>query len=115
METQALTAQTAKYANHYGWSDVEPYEIVRVVSPKCLEVRPMDAKQTKESIEEQKKSFAVGGFMGHTDNSVQRWEITSNPEYETIRIRLHKDGKWYHGGMKFKLSDKPRKFYDYNF
>jgi hypothetical protein len=51
-----------KYANMYGWSDIEPFEIVRWVSEKTAEIRAMKVKH---------------GFH--------------------------------------KLSDKPIKFYDYNF
>ncbi len=35
------------HANHSGWSDVHPYEIVRVVSPKTIEIRVMDAELDK--------------------------------------------------------------------
>jgi hypothetical protein len=30
---------TLNYANHCGYSDVTPYEVVRVVSDKTIEVR----------------------------------------------------------------------------
>jgi len=32
-----------KYANYYGYSDVSPYEITKVISDITLEVRPMKA------------------------------------------------------------------------
>ena len=31
------------YANHHGYSDINPHEIVRRVSDKTLEIREMDA------------------------------------------------------------------------
>ena len=40
-----LTPHTASYANKYGYSDVYPYEIVRVISAKTIEVREMDAER----------------------------------------------------------------------
>lgn len=33
-----------KFANRLGYSDVEPFEVVRVVSDKCLEIRGMEAE-----------------------------------------------------------------------
>lgn len=116
MKAQALTAETARFANFNLFTDVMPYEVIKVVSPKCLEVREMDAEETKESIEKRQASFVQGGFVGHTDNSVQEWTITSNPTNAAVRIRQHKDGNWFGKcGERFILSDKPEKFYDFNF
>ena len=33
------------YANHYMYTDVEPYEVVRVVSEKTIEIRAMKAER----------------------------------------------------------------------
>ena len=54
-----------QYANMYGWSDVEPFEVVRVISDKTLEVREMDGERD-ESV---KLEFHVGGFSAHCSNS----------------------------------------------
>ena len=35
-----------KYANQYGYSDVNPYEVVREVSGKTLEVRAMEVERS---------------------------------------------------------------------
>ena len=100
-----------KYANHYGYSDVNPFEVVRIISDKTIEIREMDAVKD-ESV---KTGFGVGGFSAHSDN-VQKWIITSNSNNPVIRIRLHKGGRWKDAhGNKYGLSDEPRKFYDYNF
>lgn len=101
------------YANHYGYSDVNPFEVVRVVSDKTIEVREMDAERD-ESV---KLEFHVGGFSAHCSNQRdQKWFITSNEQSPVIRIRLSKDGVWKDKhGRKFYLSDEPVKFYDYNF
>lgn len=99
------------YANFIGYSDVEPYEVVRVVSDKCLEIRAMDAVKD-ESV---KTQFVVGGFSAVSDNA-QKWIITSNPANEVIRIRANKKKGWANKyGQRFSLSDTPCKFYDYNF
>ena len=37
------------YANRHSYSDIEPYEIVRRVSEKTIEVRPMKYERTEES------------------------------------------------------------------
>lgn len=101
------------YANHYGYTDVNPFEVVRVVSDKTVEVREMDAKRD-DSV---KLEFHVGGFSAHCANQRdQKWLITSNPSNSILRIRLSKTGVWKDKhGRRFVLSDKPIKFYDYNF
>ena len=106
------------YANHYGYSDVNPYEIIRHVSPTTIEVRAMSA--TRENPEDD-LGFAPGGFCGHHSRQEdQRWVITPCPENPVIRIRLsrakRKAGRWYsRTGERFALAEAPRKFYDYNF
>lgn len=113
---EKLTASEAKFANRHGWSDVDPFEIVRKVTDRCLEIRAMKAVETEAGVKRLNASFRPGGFVGHFDNYAQDWEITSNPEAQVIRIRLHKDGKWKSSwGSRFIMSDKPIKFYDYNF
>jgi hypothetical protein len=100
-----------KYANHHGYSDVEPFEVVRVVSEKTIEVREMTAEQDMSV----KPTFTIGGFSAHSDNA-QKWDITSNPANPVIKIRLQKNGQWRDAHKRrFVLADAPRKFYDYNF
>lgn len=101
-----------KYANQLGYSDVNPYEVVRVVSDKTLDVREMDAERD-ESV---KLEWMVGGFAGHCVNQrEQQWNITTNTENRTVRIRLGKQGWKDAHGQRYNLSDTPVKFYDYNF
>lgn len=102
-----------KFANRIGYSDVYPFEIVRVVSERTLEVREMNAELDPTW----KPEFVRGGFAGHCVNqSSQRWLITSDPTKLIIRIRLSKRGSWKSKhGERFKLSDRPFKRYDYNF
>ena len=102
-----------QYANEVGYTDVKPYEIVKVISKKTIEVRRMDHKL----LNAEDLKFHVGGFSAHCSNQRdQKYEYSSNTENEVIRVRLHKDG-YYHcrDGAKFRLADKPYKFYDYNF
>jgi hypothetical protein len=107
-----------KFANKYGWSDVEPYEVVRVVSEKCVEVRAMKYEQLHKMEELEPH---VGGFACHfADQQKQRWDIQPDPEREVVKIRLSnargKAGYWFDKhGQKFGMAEQPRRFYDYNF
>ena len=102
-----------KYANYIGYSDVEPYEVIKVISDKTVEIRAMDAVQDRSV----KMNFVPGGFSAVCTNiGDQKWTITSNPENKVFRIRLSKNKGWKDAhGRRFQLSDSPRKFYDYNF
>jgi hypothetical protein len=101
-----------KYANHYGYSDIDPYEIVRVISDKTIEIREMKTERD-DSV---KLDFHVGGFSAHCSNQRdQKWTISSDETAPVIRIRLGKRGWKCPHGRKFSLSNEPVKFYDYNF
>lgn len=100
------------YANYIGYSDVSPYEIVRIVSEKTIEVREMDTERGDWNPE-----WVSGGFAGHLANQdKQKWKITSNEENPITRIRWsERNQQWQAHGMRFSLSERPVKFYDYNF
>lgn len=102
-----------QYANHYGYSDVNPHEVVRVISDKTLEIREMDSELDPTW----KPEFSVGGFCGHcTNQQSQRWIIKPNEFNRTCRIRLSKSGVWKSAdGRKFVIDTKPVRYYDYNF
>jgi hypothetical protein len=110
--TYSIESLTYGYANHIGWSDVNPYEIVKVVSDKTIDIRPMDATRD----ESWKPEFVSGGYAGHCVNQCdQKWDVVSNDDAPLVRARLRKDG-YYHSVIgKHLLGDKPRKFYDFNF
>ena len=100
------------HANMHGWSDVTPFEIVRVVSPKPIEVRAMIAEQDESF----KPEIIPGGFAGHCVNQgQQKWNYKPAPEGMVLRARLRKDGNFHSNYGKHVLSTEPRKFYDYNF
>jgi hypothetical protein len=101
-----------KFANHLGYTDVTPYEIVRVVSDKTLEIREMKCERD-ESV---KMEFVVGGFSAICLNQRdQEWFITSDESAPVKRIRLGKRGWKDKYGHRFDVSDKPVKFHDFNF
>lgn len=102
-----------QYANQYGYSDIEPYEVVNTVSDRTLEIRAMQAERDDSVV----LRFVPGGFAGHCENQdAQRWRISSDRNAPVIRIRKHKDGRWYdRGGCRYRIEELPKKFYDYNF
>jgi hypothetical protein len=105
---------TQKYANYIGYSDVQPYEVVRVVSEKTIDIRPMSVDRDPNW----KPEIIAGGFMGHcTNQDKQTWIITSDEEAETVRIRYSTKRGCFQDkyGRRFKLADEPRYYYDYNF
>ncbi len=115
-----LIPTTELFANLCGYSDVYPYEIVRIVSDKCIEVRPMDVS---ENINKADLEFHVGGFSAHCSNQhSQDYIYTSNPENHVMKIRLNRvsqycaDKIWKcKNGQRFSIAEAPYKFYDYNF
>lgn len=107
------TTETLSYANHIGYSDVNPHEITRWVSDKTVEVRAMNAERDPSY----KPEMVVGGFSFMCVNqNEQKWLITSKPDARVFRIRLRKNGHWYDAhGSRYVLGAKPVKYYDYNF
>jgi len=100
-----------KYACHYMYTDVDAYEIVKVISDKTIEVRKMDSEHNIAHLKQY-----VGGFFGHVANQRdQKVTYASNPDNGVIRIRKKKNGDWGYKGLRFGLSEKPYAFYDFNF
>ena len=108
---QTSSPLTATYANQYGYSDIIPYEVVRVVSDKTLEIRALRTEALPWD-----RQFVFGGFLGTVVNQRdQKWSFESDPTAPVERIRLTKRGEWRTRNRRFVLSDQPVKFYDYNF
>ena len=110
----AVEAINYTYANHHGYSDSNPFEIVRVVSDKTIELRSM----IWERASDWKPEFVSGGFVAHcTNNGDQRnaWIIKSDPDGYTIRARLQKNGSWKSSHGRHSLHTAAIKHYDYNF
>lgn len=102
-----------KYANCIGYTDITPWEVVRVISDKTIEIRPMDSIRDPNW----KPEFVSGGFTANcTNQETQKWIITSSDQWETTRIRFNKHGQWKDKhGQRFVLADEPKRFYDFNF
>lgn len=100
------------YANLHGYSDVEPFEVVKRVSEKTIEIRRMSAVLNPEW----KPVALPGGFFAHTLNSNdQKWIITSDTSNPIVRARLRKDGQWHSPYGRHVIAAAPVRFYDYNF
>lgn len=103
---------TKKFANLHLHSDSYPYEIVRVISDKTIEIRSMKADRDPTW----KPEIHAGGFAGHCSNQhSQRWIYSSDEGGEVIRARKRKDGNFYSKYGRHGLSETPFRFYDYNF
>lgn len=95
------------YVAKMGYTDIYPFEVVRVVSATCVEIRAMKCELVEKPV-----CLGVGGFAANFDNNSQRWDCTPDAEAQVIRIRLGKKG-W--GAGQFRMTDQPIKHYDYNF
>jgi hypothetical protein len=94
-----------KYINEYLYTDVNPIgKIVGIKSKTILYVQPIEATENKTKME-----FIPGGFSLHcTNNSEQKWEFKEVGEVVEMRMTV--------GRHDFRrISDSPRKYYDYNF
>lgn len=108
-----ISLDVATHANHYSYSDITPYEIIKKISDKTIVVRQMEYKL----INPDELKFHVGGFSANCSNqNKQKYEYSSDESRPEEKLRLHKDGLWYDKyGNKYKLSTKAIRFYDYNF
>ena len=106
-----MSAEIKKYVNRSIGTDCFPYEVVRIISEKCVEIRPMEYEQTVFP-----KEYHIGGFAAHcADNHSQEYKYSSS-EASTIKIRYsEKTKKWGGKYDRFWMSDTPKYFYDYNF
>ena len=107
-----MSAEIKKYVNRSVGTDCFPYEVVKIVSEKCVEIRPMKHEQTVFP-----KEYHIGGFVAHcADNHSQEYKYFSDETASTIKIRYsEKTKKWGSKYDRFWMSDTPRYFYDYNF
>ena len=104
------------YANHSGWSDVRPYEVIEVRTENKVVIRKMNVERK----EGWKPEFVSGGFAGHcinNENQHSAWDITSDKNGREVTIRFSKAKcQWQdkHGNRYF-MSDEPVYHYDFNF
>ena len=89
-----------KYANHIGWTDVNPAEIIKWVSEKTIDIRKMNADELSSKCDK---------------SNDQNWRIYSNVANPIFRIRLGKNGWKDSEKNHYTLAEKPKKYHDYNF
>ena len=107
-----ITKTEFPFANLHMYTDVVPYEVVRVISDKTIEIREMDAQLA----EGQRPDILPGGFAGHCVNQRElKYDITSNPNNPVIRARRRVDGYFHSAYGRHMLNDRAVRFYDYNF
>jgi len=107
-KSSRVVNKVRKYCTELGYTDRYPFEVVKVVSEKIVEIRALDAVQVVAP-----KEFYPGGFSGHyADNHNQEYTYNSNEKNGTRRIHLGKKG-W--GNGRYLMMDRPYKFHDYNF
>lgn len=107
------------FANQHFYTDWEPWEVLEIITDRCLKVRHMKSTITDEAAEKLQESFVPGGFFGHFNNCAQKCTIQSDPDGEVAIVRRHKDGAFHlpggTSGTRFWLDREPYKYYDYNF
>jgi hypothetical protein len=93
-----------KYINRHGYSDIDPVgKIVGIKSKTIVFVQPVVAGENKTKME-----WVAGGFAGHCVNQhAQSYDFTE--EGEVFEMRLSS------GDRCHRISEKPIKYYDYNF
>ena len=104
-----------KYAIKLSFNDddvltqADPYEIVRLISDKTMEIRSMwISRDASKPVPPECRS-------NMKDWKGQSWDVRSDPDYSVIRIRKHKDGEWYSSlNYWFRFSDEPVCFFNFD-
>ncbi len=113
VEMLSLKPVVGMGSTEIGWTDREPFHIVKVCTATKIVVRAAKAERDTTW----KPEIIPGGFVGHcVNNSEQRWFITpGEPGAREVELRRHKDGRWYSkNGVRFGVG-YAAKHYDYNF
>ncbi len=96
-----------KYINQVLWSDVDPIgKIVGIKGKSKVLIQPVVAGENKAKME-----FVPGGFSAVCINQY-------NQSYEFTEVGEVFEASLSNSSMKknfWRISDSPRKFYDYNF
>ena len=104
------------YLNEILYSDVNPYEVVEMITPNKWVVRALDATLKPKAKKDIQDSFCPGGFVGHVDNGYQEWDIRVNEKNPLITVFRGRKNKYFKiGGMPMSMTLSPIKIYDFNF
>lgn len=109
-----------QHVTEYHWTDRDAWEVIRVISPRRIEIRELDSECTRKP-----KDFHPGGFSGHfADNHAQQYKLTSNPKNRVKVLSWRAKAKrWAEVGQRTQYSlfglhkqgEQATFFYDYNF
>lgn len=95
-----IKEKKTQYFSQKLYTDITPYELVRVVTDKTVEIRELDHKV----------------IWRDQNDEGQIGEYKSNPSKPIIRIRAKKRGYgWSRGGAVFYPVGSPFGYYDYKF
>ncbi len=109
---ETIDPEVGLFCNWILYSDVEPFKIISISpSGKTLTIRGMDADLNPDF----KCNTQIGGFGGHTlNNYAQSYTYKSNKDGEIRKVSKTKKG-WTRKSLRYRISETPCKFYDYNF
>ena len=104
------------YLNEILYSDVNPYEVVEMITPNKWVVRELDVTLKPKAKRDIQESFCPGGFVGHVDNDYQEWDIRVNEKNPLITVFRGRKTRYFKiGGMPMSMTLSPIKIYDFNF
>ena len=104
------------YLNEMLYSDVNPYEVVEMITPNKWVIRELHTALKPEARKNIHESFCPGGFAGHVDNDCQEWDITVNEKNPLITVFRGRKNRYFKiGGMPMSMTLSPIKIYDFNF
>ena len=116
-EIEQIRCETSDvvYLNEVLYSDVNPYEVVEMITPNKWVVRQLDTKLKESAKDNLQKSFCPGGFVGHFDNGEQEWEISTNESAPLITVQRRGSHPFKLNGLVMTMTTSPIKIYDFNF
>lgn len=100
---------TPQYLNRHDDNDVLPFEVVEMIGGFELLIREMSCERFR--------GWKPAMVMGHCMNeSSQRWEIVSDWEALTFRIRLDRNGDWKDAcGKIYTMAENAVRFHRFSF
>jgi hypothetical protein len=116
-EIDDIKCETADvvYLNEVLYSDINPYEVVEMISPNKWVIRQLNTKLKPSAKDNLQKSFCPGGFVGHFDNQEQEWEISIDESAPLITVQRRGKHSFKLNGMSMTMTSNPIKHYDFNF
>lgn len=99
------------YANINFDNDIRAYEVIKMKSNTCFNVRRL--KATLLNKEEIEKSYVADESLGTYNSGIQDWDFEVDKDGEVISIKKTKTG-WMYDGNPVYLSGEPIEFYEFN-